>query len=200
MTLQAIDTAPAGEKKNAAQRVFEAAQALFYEKGIRAVGVDEIVARAGVTKPSLYRAFASKDALVAACLQDAADRDRRQMEATIAKAGPDPAAQLIAVVRYEVAKMEGGHFRGCAVSNAASELSEADHPGRIVANACKTELRGRMKEIATALPAADPGTLADGLLMLVEGAFSLHHACGCPGLSARLEKNAELLIEAHRAR
>lgn len=199
MNSAAIDTKPAGERKNAAQRVFEAAQELFYEKGIRAVGVDEIVARAGVTKPSLYRAFASKDALVAACLKNAAERDRVAMEAEIARAGGDPARQLLAIVHYEVAKMEAGHFRGCAVSNAATELAEPDHPGRVVANACKTELRARLKEIAAALPAADPGTLADGLLMLVEGAFSLHRACGCPGLPGRLEKNAELLIAAHRA-
>jgi len=48
-------------KKAAANRVLEAALDLFYQRGVRAVGVDEIVCKAGVTKPSLYRAFASKD-------------------------------------------------------------------------------------------------------------------------------------------
>src|SRR5271155_253643 len=58
-----------GQTKLAADRIREAARDLFYRQGIRAVGVDEIVARAGVTKPSLYRSFASKDALAAACLR-----------------------------------------------------------------------------------------------------------------------------------
>ncbi len=56
--------------KGAAQRVFEAARDLFYQRGIRAVGVEEIVCEAGVTKPSLYRNFASKDDLVVACLEN----------------------------------------------------------------------------------------------------------------------------------
>jgi AcrR family transcriptional regulator len=54
----------------AAERIFETARELFYREGIRAVGVDEIVTKAGVTKPSLYRSFKSKDELVAAVLRE----------------------------------------------------------------------------------------------------------------------------------
>ena len=45
------------------------ARDLFYREGIRAVGVDEIVRQAGVTKPSLYRSFPSKDELAASYLR-----------------------------------------------------------------------------------------------------------------------------------
>ena len=61
------DGGETGLKKTAAARVFEAARDLFYHRGVRDVGVDEIVCKAGVTKPSLYRAFGSKDQLIAAC-------------------------------------------------------------------------------------------------------------------------------------
>ena len=54
----------------AADRIRASASELFYREGIRAVGVDEVVDRAGVTKPSLYRSFASKDDLAAAYLRD----------------------------------------------------------------------------------------------------------------------------------
>src|SRR4051794_25536904 len=54
-------------KKKAAEKVSDAARELFYKHGIRAVGVDEIVNQAGVTKPSLYRSYSSKDALIASC-------------------------------------------------------------------------------------------------------------------------------------
>ena len=55
---------PVRHSKGAAQRIFNAALDLFYHRGIRAVGVEDIVSEAGVTKPSLYRSFASKEDLV----------------------------------------------------------------------------------------------------------------------------------------
>src|SRR5690349_8008119 len=60
---------PAAEPLRAADRILQSARDLFYREGIRAVGVDEIVARAGVTKPSLYRSFPSKDELAATYLR-----------------------------------------------------------------------------------------------------------------------------------
>ncbi|MFD2498352.1 TetR/AcrR family transcriptional regulator [Rhizorhabdus histidinilytica] len=72
-----------GLKKTAATRVFEAARDLFYHRGIRAVGVDEIVCKAGVTKPSLYRAFASKDDLIAACLEESGRESRAALESVL---------------------------------------------------------------------------------------------------------------------
>src|SRR5215468_5729616 len=62
--------AEAAPPPRAADRIKSTARELFYREGIRAVGVDEIVTRAGVTKPSLYRTFPSKDELAAAYLRD----------------------------------------------------------------------------------------------------------------------------------
>ena len=62
--------AAASATPRAADRIRQTARDLFYREGIRAVGVDEIVTRAGVTKPSLYRSFPSKDELAAAYLRD----------------------------------------------------------------------------------------------------------------------------------
>src|SRR3546814_7891364 len=82
------------------------ARDLFYRRGIRAVGVEEIVNRAGVTKPSLYRAFASKDDLVAACLQASAMEKRAELDEVIAAASPDPLEQLRAVLQIGRAHVE----------------------------------------------------------------------------------------------
>src|SRR3546814_19655877 len=65
---QPASTQPASALPRAADRIRQSARDLFYRAGIRAVGVDEIVTRAGVTKPSLYRSFPSKDELAAAYL------------------------------------------------------------------------------------------------------------------------------------
>ena len=62
-----LNEAPAPK---AADKILDVARDLFYREGIRAIGVDEIVRRAGVTKPSLYRSFASKDDLAAAYMRD----------------------------------------------------------------------------------------------------------------------------------
>ena len=63
--------APSAERPaRAADRIRASASELFYREGIRAVGVDEVVDRAGVTKPSLYRSFASKDDLAVAYMRD----------------------------------------------------------------------------------------------------------------------------------
>src|SRR3546814_809496 len=119
------------------------ARDLFYRRGIRAVGVEEIVNRAGVTKPSLYRAFASKDDLVAACLQASAMEKRAELDEVIAAASPDPLEQLRAVLRHFASMIAAPNFRGCPMSNTAIEFPEPGHPARVVLEGCKTGARDR---------------------------------------------------------
>src|SRR6478735_11017118 len=80
----------------AADKIRQTARELFYRDGIRAVGVDEIVAKAGVTKPSLYRTYRSKDELTVAVLVESGEAFWERLdEATAAHPG-DPRAQLLA--------------------------------------------------------------------------------------------------------
>jgi AcrR family transcriptional regulator len=67
-------TKAAATPPKAADRILGVAGELFYREGSRGVGVDEIVAKAGATKPTLYRAFGSKDQLIAAYLEEQAAR------------------------------------------------------------------------------------------------------------------------------
>jgi len=87
----------------AAERIRASARELFYQEGIRAVGVDEIVQRAGVTKPSLYRAFPSKDDLAAAYLSDYDREFWPRFEKPEGKSYSDARAQVLAYIR-ELAK------------------------------------------------------------------------------------------------
>ena len=184
-------------RKNAAGRIFEAARQLFYERGIRAVGVDEIVSEAGVTKPSLYRAFESKDDLVAACLESFRDDAWAALDARIAAAGDEPLDQLRAYIGHYADQMNQPGFRGCPMSNTAVEFPEAGHPGREVVEACKMEARERILGIARRLRVEEPETLADGLMLLIEGAFSSHQVFGSQGPSSVLVREADRLIESH---
>jgi AcrR family transcriptional regulator len=184
-------------RTNAAGRIFEAARRLFYERGIRAVGVDQIVSEAGVTKPSLYRAFESKDDLVATCLESYAEEGWDGLEARILAAGEEPRAQLGALVAHFADKMSVPGFRGCPMSNTAVEFPEAGHPGREVAETCKLEMRERIVGITRRLDADDPEALADGLVLLIEGAYSAHQIFGSQGPASALVRSADRLIEAH---
>ncbi|WP_129794514.1 TetR/AcrR family transcriptional regulator [Sphingosinicella sp. CPCC 101087] len=184
-------------RKNAATRIFETARELFYQRGVRAVGVDEIVCQAGVTKPSLYRSFESKDALVAACLESYAAEASDAMDARIVAAGDDPRAQLRAIVAHYADQMTSPGFRGCPMTNTAVEFPEEGHPGRPVVEDCKSKLRQHVVGIARKLSADDPEMLADGLILLIEGAYATHHVFGSQGPASALVRSADRLIDAH---
>lgn len=187
-------------RKTAASKVFETARDLFYRRGIRAVGVDEIVCEAGVTKPSLYRAFKSKDDLVAACLQESAKEGRAAILAAVAAAGDDPQDRLRALVRHYADKLMCPDFRGCLMSNVAIELSEPGHPGRVVAENCKMEMRALTVDLARNLRVAEPELLADGLILVIEGAIATHHISGSQGPAQSLTVTCDALIESHLKR
>src|SRR3954462_11809561 len=89
---------PTPPPPKAAERILTTASDLFYREGARAVGVDEIVARAGATKPSLYRAFRSKDALIAAYLQGQSAHAWSYFEAAAEAHPGDPKAQVLAFI------------------------------------------------------------------------------------------------------
>lgn len=184
-------------KKTAANKIFDTARELFYRRGIRAVGVDEIVCEAGVTKPSLYRAFKSKDDLVAACLRESAREGYEAIEAVLAAAGPDPRKRLTALLKHYSDKLSCPDFRGCPMSNVAIELPEPGHPGRAVVEDCKTEMLATLVQLAKDLPVSNPEGLADGLLLVIEGAIATHHVFGSQGPAHSMIATSEAIIESY---
>lgn len=197
-TAAPLDACCDAPRKNAGQRIFDVARDLFYKRGIRAVGVDEIVCQAGVTKPSLYRSYDSKDALVAACLESYAEESTDQIDAAVAAAGDDPRDQLRAIVAHYANQMTSPDFRGCPMSNTAVEFPETGHPGRPVVEDCKVDFRRRLVDTTRRMDVREPEALADGLLLLIEGAYSTHHIFGSQGPAQTLVRSADALIEAYR--
>jgi AcrR family transcriptional regulator len=186
----------AAAKPTAAARIRQTAAELFYRAGIRAVGVDEIVTRAGVTKPSLYRAFSSKDELAATYLRDYCDIFWGRFEAAKAAHPDDPRAQILAFLRGagERAMLDG--YRGCGLTNAAVEYPEPGHPARVVSEAHKQQLRATLRDMAAAMGATDPAALGDGLLLLIEGVYVSGQIFGDGGPAASVAENADRLISA----
>jgi AcrR family transcriptional regulator len=156
--------------------------------------VEQIVTCAGVTKPSLYRAFSSKDALAASYLRDYDARFWQRFDAAMAAHPGDPRAQLAAFLRPLAERAATTGYRGCGLTNAAVEYPEPGHPARAVSEGNKTELRRRLREMATAM--GGPPALGDGLLLLIEGAYVSGQLFGAGGPAAAVAEAADRLIGA----
>ena len=164
--------------KRARDKIFEVASDLFYREGVRAVGVETIVKKAGVTKISLYRSFPSKDDLVVAWLEDRSAVFLRQWDEAFDRYCGDPRAQLRAIMTYIAERTTQDGYRGCPFINFCAEFADPSHPGRRVAQATKAAFRERFLHIAKALNAPRPQQLADSLLLLLEGAYAISQTLG----------------------
>jgi AcrR family transcriptional regulator len=162
---------PVPGKPRVRDRIFETACDLFYQHGIRDVGVDQIATEAGTNKMSFYRSFASKDELVAKYLEQKATELWLWWDETARLHAGDPRRQILALFEGISKIVCSSTSRGCALANAALELAEEDHPGRQVVLAKKREMRRRFRELAVAADADDPEELGDALMLLMEGAY-----------------------------
>lgn len=183
----------------AADRIFDSARELFYREGTRAVGVDEIVSRAGATKPTLYRSFESKDQLIAAYLRDQGNHFWSYFDAAAEAHPGDPRAQILAYLEGLAGRADVAGYRGCGLTNAVVEYPDPTHPGRQVAVAHKMELRERLRGMAREIGARQPDALADALLLLIEGVFVSSQLFGPGGPATAVTAAAEALFDAYGA-
>jgi AcrR family transcriptional regulator len=180
------------------ERILETASALFYRQGVRAVGVDLVVAEAGVAKTSLYRHFRTKDDLIAAFLaREDADFWGTWDKVAGAHAG-DPRGELDSQLDWIGERVGRQGYRGCPQINVAAEFPEADHPARKVAAAHKAELRRRLAVIAVGLGAVRPVELSGQLAVLINGAFVSAQMFAVGEAMPLLKQAAAALIAAGR--
>lgn len=113
----------------ARQRILETADRLFYQDGIRAVGIDRIIAEADVAKMSLYKHFPSKDDLILAVLKYREEKILEFFGMAMERHGSRTKDKLRAFFAALKDWFESPGFRGCAFQNAAVELADPKHPG-----------------------------------------------------------------------
>ncbi|AXF16241.1 TetR/AcrR family transcriptional regulator [Paraburkholderia caledonica] len=181
----------------AQQHLLRAADELFYREGVRAVGVDAVVERAGVNKMSLYRQFSSKDDLVMAYLERKDAQFFGYVETSFAKYSGDPAKQLQQYFDDLAARASAEGYRGCPFVNVAVEFPDTAHPARLFVFRNKERLLARLTELASAAGADDPEMLASSLALLIEGVYAAsqtYRAGSSPVLAA--PKAAAQLIAA----
>jgi len=166
-----VATSDAQNNAEVRARILETACTLFYQRGVRAVGVDLVVEKAGVAKTSLYRHFGTKDDLVAAFLRREDEDFWGTWDRVAGQHVDDAAAELDAHLEWIGERAGRPNYRGCPQINVAAEFPEIDHPARKVATAHKRQMRKRLRGIAERLDVARPDELAGQLSLLINGAF-----------------------------
>ena len=177
-------------------RILDTACSLFYQKGVRAVGVDLVVEKAGVAKTSLYRHFGTKDDLIAAFLAREDADFWSTWDRVAAQHAGNAARELDAHLGWIGERVSRPNYRGCPQINVAAEFPDIDHPARKVAAAHKRQMRLRLKGIAERLGATRPDELAGQLSLLINGAF-VSSQVFAPGEAAPLlRRTAYTLLKA----
>ncbi|HSV52215.1 MAG TPA: TetR/AcrR family transcriptional regulator [Burkholderiaceae bacterium] len=154
------------------QRILDTASHLFYNEGVRAVGIDLVIDRAQVAKTSLYRYFRTKDDLVAAFLEREDKEFWQQWDEVVARHGPDASSELDGLLKWVGERVARPGYRGCPQLNVAAEFADPQHPARVISARHRLEQRRRLAVLCKRLGARKPELCASQLSLLIDGAFS----------------------------
>lgn len=159
-------------ESDTAARILETASRLFYAHGVRAVGVEWIVAESGMAKTSLYRHFKTKDDLVAAFLEREDREFWKQWDESVHAGGNDPMRELMALLDWIGQRVSRKGYRGCPQINVSAEFSNSDHPARKIRARHKAEMFERLRAIVNRIDARHPDDATYQLALLIDGAFT----------------------------
>ena len=183
----------------ARDRILDAAFGLFYARGIRAVGVDLIIAESGVAKATFYKHFPAKDELVLAYLDRVDGIWAAQLHSAADAAGADPADQLVGLFDALGTACRRDGYRGCAFINAAAEAT----PGtpvheRTVAH--KQAVLAWLRDLCARAGVDDPDSLARSLALLLDGGLADGALAADPAVPRAAKESARALVAAALAR
>jgi AcrR family transcriptional regulator len=163
---------PRKPAEGARERLLETASRLFYEHGVRAVGMQQIIDECGCGKSVLYREFASKDDLVVAWLEHC----RLDWACTLARVADempgDPAGQLVGIVRAVAENVSDPDYRGCALRNTYAEFPDRSHPAHQVSLDHVRAMRAELRRLAGQAGVDDPETLAARIMLILDGLYT----------------------------
>jgi AcrR family transcriptional regulator len=185
----------AGDRGSARERVLDTAYDLFSRHGIRAVGVDRIIATSGVAKMSLYRHFRSKDELVIAFLQEREQRWTREwLHTEASRRGETGAERLLAIFDVFGEWFAQADFEGCSFINVLLEFDDVEHPVRLATAQHLATIRGLVREFAEQAGVEDPEAVACQWHILMKGSI-VAAGEGDRLAAGRARELGELLLE-----
>ena len=192
-----IDRQAAEAGASARERILDASYELFSQRGIRSVGVNEVIERAGVATATLYRHFPSKDELVLAFLQLREQRWTRDfVEAGAMSRGSDPEQRLLAIFDVFDEWFHRDDFEACSFINVLLEMGPEHSAGR--ASLWHLEqIRSIVRRLAEEAGLRDTESLARSFHILMKGSI-VAASEGDTQAAQRGKSMASLLIEQHR--
>ena len=160
---------PAGLQGAARERVLDAAYDLFARRGIRDVGINELIAKSGVAKATFYRHFPSKDDVVLSFLQ------RREevwtmglVAAGAAQRASSPEGQLLAIFDVFAEWFTRDDFEGCSFVKILVEVGPEHHLGKACI-ACLDRIRAHLTSLAEQAGLDDSEGFSRSLMILIKG-------------------------------
>ncbi len=188
---------PRSVPESGSERISRAAYELFSRHGVRDVGVDAVIARAGTAKMTLYRNFPSKDDLILDFLRR---RERLWTEGWLQHEsrlrGERPQDRLLAIFDLFGAWFSRPDFEGCAFLTTMMEINDQEHPVRRASVEHLARIRGYLRELATAAGAPDPHRFARQWHILMKGSIMAAHE-GDAGAAGAARELAVLLLHSH---
>jgi AcrR family transcriptional regulator len=184
------------ESASAEERIVETAYDLFSRRGIRDVGVDELIEQAGVAKATFYRHFPSKDDLVIAFLDRREERWTREWIEEARKRGATTEESLLAIFDLFDEWFRESDFEGGAFMRTLLEMGRQHPAGQASVRHLKN-MRGMVRQLAEEAGLRDPGAFALSWHILIQGSIVVA-AEGDVEAAARAKNMARLLIEQHR--
>lgn len=171
----------------ARERIIDAAGPLFYREGYRAIGVDRVIAEAGVAKATFYKHFPSKDDLIVAWIERA--------ESFLAVQGLDENSATpltdYADAMIEMARQE--RCLGCTFQSSAAEFADCDHPAHSAALAVKRRFMDQLQLRADRQGLADAEAISEMVFLLIEGVWAAVRMFGAEAPLANAKKALRLL-------
>jgi AcrR family transcriptional regulator len=182
-------------RPSARQRILDSAYELFSRHGIRAVGIERIIAESGVARKTLYHHFASKTDLVLAFLDVREERwTRAWLEREITGLAATPAERPLALFDALDAWFRSGDFESCAFIRTLLETAEPDDPVHLRAVHRLDVIRSMLQEHAAQAGAPDPEDAAYQLQTLMMGAI-VSASRGDVDAAARVRALAALIVD-----
>jgi AcrR family transcriptional regulator len=178
------------------EMIVAVARPLFYARGIRNVGLDDIAVAASVTKRTLYYHFATKDDLIVACLQSWQAQSKARLTSLDELPGD---ARIDSVFKALAGDSQRAGFKGCPFVNALVELSDPHHPSAAVAMAFKADRRAWFAKALKDVGHVNPRDGAEQLMVLFEGAL-VRSQFDATGLPARLAGDMARLVCAQQSK
>ncbi len=188
-------SASSAAAKSGRERVARAAYELFSQAGVRSVGVDAVIERAGTAKMTLYRNFPSKDDLILDFLQRRAESWMRGwLVVEIQRRGETPREQLLATFDVLAEWFTQPDFAGCSFLTTMIEVSDRTHPVHQAAITHLANLRHYLAGLADQAGIADADDFARKWHILIKGAI-LAAQEGDPAAATRARELGELLLD-----